>query len=330
VDLRLRLFLRLMERARPVDVLAQTPAQRAVIRERVLPPWLAAPILGAPARAVVTSDQIVVVPSGEMPVRVYRPRARPGLPTGKLPLVVNAHGGGWVQGNLQQNDWLCSHVADRVGAVVVSVDYRLAPDHPAPAAVDDCWAVLQGLLQHGEHAPVCDVDPRRVAVMGDSAGGNIAALLAIAHRDAMRAGGDGTPPAPLRHQVLIYPAVDMTLASPSIAARPNAPVLPASSIHGFRQLYLQGSGVADDDPRVSPLLATDHSDLAPALVMTTDLDPLEDDGVRYAEALRHAGVPVRYTCYADVPHGFMSLPGPAPLARQGLAEIVQELRTALV
>jgi acetyl esterase len=228
---------------------------------------------------------------------------------------------------------MCSHVADRVGALVVSVDYRLAPEHPAPAAVDDCRAVLATLLAgRGEGVPGVhpfEVDPARVAVLGDSAGGNIAALLAIAHRDALRAGIPDAPPAPLRHQVLLYPAVDLTLASPSVAARPGAPLLRSARVHGFRDLYLGAGGLDPADPVVSPLHAPDHTDLAPALVVTTDLDPLEDDGVRYAEALRRAGVAVRYTCYHDVPHGFLSLPGPAPMAHQGLAEVVQELRGAL-
>lgn len=286
-------------------------------RERDVPAALLPLSLGRPARGVAVRDQVLA----GVPVRVYRSHRA----SGAAPLVLNAHGGGWVLGNLQQNDWACSTLAARLDAVVVSVDYRLAPEHPAPAAVDDCWTVLAHLLRE---PAVVGVDPSRVAVTGDSAGGNVAALLAIRHRDALRAGGPDAPPAPLRHQVLVYPAVDLTLSSPSIAARPHAPVLPRRSIDAFLAHYLGGSGLAPDDPAVSPLHA-DLEGVAPALVLTADNDPLEDDGERYADALRAAGVAVRYTRYEGVPHGFFSLPGFAPAAHQALAEVVQELAVAL-
>lgn len=286
-------------------------------RGRDLPPVLLPLSLGRRARGAVVHDREVA----GVPVRVYRGRAA----RGPAPLVLNAHGGGWVLGNLQQNDWACSTLAARLDAVVVSVDYRLAPEHPAPAAVDDCWAVLTHLLRD---ASAIGADPGRVAVIGDSAGGNIAALLAIRHRDALRGGGPDAPTVPLRHQVLVYPAVDLTLSSPSVAARPHAPVLPRRSIDAFLRHYLTGSGLEPDDPAVSPLHA-DLDGVAPALVVTADNDPLEDDGERYADALRAAGVPVRYTRYEGVPHGFFSLPGFAPAAHQALAEVVQELSVAL-
>ena len=255
-------------------------------------------------------------------MRVYR---HGSAPASGAPVVVNLHGGGWVLGNLQQSEWSCSTLAARLGAVVVSVDYRLAPEHPAPAAFDDCWAVVRHLSRDAS-----DVggDATRVAVTGDSAGGNLAALVAIAHRDALRAGGPDAPAAPLRHQALVYPAVDLTLASPSIHARPHAPVLPRRNIDRFLEHYLGGSLLGPADPAVSPLHA-DLEGVAPALVITADNDPLEDDGERYADALRAAGVPVRYTRYEGVPHGFLTFPGAAPAARQALAEIVQELGAAL-
>ncbi len=242
-------------------------------------------------------------------------------PASGAPVVVNLHGGGWVLGNLQQSEWSCSTLAARLGAVVVSVDYRLAPEHPAPAGFDDCWAVVRHLSRDASEV---GGDATRVAVTGDSAGGNLAALVAIAHRDALRAGGPDAPAAPLRHQALVYPAVDLTLASPSIHARPHAPVLPRRNIDRFLEHYLTGSHLGPADPAVSPLHA-DLEDVAPALVITADNDPLEDDGERYADALRAAGVPVRYTRYERVPHGFLTFPGAAPAARQALAELVQEL-----
>lgn len=317
LPLRTLLLVRALQLTGRFDVGRMDAVRIRRTRERDLPPVLLPLSLGRRARGVAVRDQVLA----GVPVRLYRGHRA----SGAAPLVLNAHGGGWVLGNLQQTDWACSTLAARLDAVVVSVDYRLAPEHPAPAAVDDCWAVLAHLL----HEPaVVGVDASRVAVMGDSAGGNVAALLAIRHRDALRAGGADTPPAPLRHQVLVYPAVDLTLSSPSIAARPHAPVLPRRSINAFLAHYLGGSGLAPDDPAVSPLHA-DLEGVAPALVLTADNDPLEDDGERYADALRAAGVAARYTRYEGVPHGFFSLPGFAPAAHQALAEVVQELAVAL-
>lgn len=275
-------------------------------------------VLGGRAKGVRTTDRDLA----GVPVRLYR---HASTPAADAPVVLNLHGGGWVLGNLQQGDWTCSGLAARLGAVVVSVGYRLAPEDAAPAAFEDSWAVLR-LLAHD--ASEVGGDATRMAVTGDSAGGNLAALVAIAHRDAIRAGGPDAPAGPLRHQALVYPAVDLTLSSPSIAARPDAPVLPRRNIERFLELYLQGSDLGPADPAVSPLFA-DLADLAPALVLTADNDPLEDDGERYAEALRAAGVATRYTRYEGVPHGFLSFPGVAPNARQALAEIVQEMGSAL-
>jgi acetyl esterase/lipase len=318
LPLRTAALVRLLHALGRFDVARMDADRIRRTREADLPAALLPLSLGRRARGVHVHDRAVA----GVPVRVYRGAGARGA----APLVVNAHGGGWVLGNLQQNDWACSHLAARLGAVVVSVDYRLAPEHPAPAGLDDCWTVLAHLARDASDV---GADAARVAVTGDSAGGNIAALLAIRHRDALRVGGEGAPAAPLRHQVLVYPAVDLTLSSPSIAARPHAPVLPRANIDRFLAHYLDGSDLAPDDPAVSPLLCTDLSDVAPALVLTADNDPLEDDGERYADALRAAGVPVRYSRYERVPHGFFSLPGFAPAAHHALAEVVQELARAL-
>ncbi len=256
-------------------------------------------------------DDVAETRAGECHVRFYESTAhpRPG------PLVVYLHGGGWVRGSVGGLDAVCAQVAARTGALVLSVDYRLAPEHPFPAAVEDaydvtCWAVSR--------AVVLGVDPDRVAVMGDSAGGNLAAVV------AQTALAEGTPA--LAAQVLVYPGTDATLASPSITENAKAPLLTREMIVDYLEAYQPGGDRRD--PRISPLLAADLSGLPRALVQTAEHDPLRDDGARYADALRRAGVQVRYTEYADVPHGYLSIPGLVPSRYQPMAEIAAELRDA--
>ncbi|KRE52706.1 alpha/beta hydrolase [Phycicoccus sp. Soil748] len=247
----------------------------------------------------------------EIPLRIYRPRALRDRDT-DAPVVVFLHGGGFVEGNVVMYDPLCSHLASRVRAVVVSLDYRLAPEHRAPTAAHDCLDATTWLQQHGD---VLHADTSRMALCGDSAGGNLAAVTAQLLRDR----GDS----PVRHQALIYPATDMTLASPSMDENADAPMLTRASVVAFREHYLP-PGHDHTDPLVSPLFGR-LDGLPPALVQTADLDPLRDDGVRYAAALEAAGVPVRLTNYVRVPHGFASIPGAVPTSAQHRAELVEEL-----
>jgi acetyl esterase/lipase len=245
---------------------------------------------------------------GRLPARVHRPAGTED----PLPLVVDFHGGGWVLGDLDGVDWRCSSVAAAVGAVVVSVDYRLAPTHPWPAGAEDCYAALCDVLAR---AAEFGADPDRVAVMGDSAGGNLSAVVALMARDR-----NGPR---IAFQGLVYPATDLTLSSPSVDENADAPVLTRADCVAFRDLYLGGQDPRD--PYASPLFATDHSGLPPALVQVAELDPIRDDGLRYAAALRAAGVPVRTTTYVGMPHGYLSFPGFCRSAPQAMAELCAEL-----
>lgn len=269
-------------------------------------------IFGSLAAGTQVSDQVIAGPGGDIPIRVYRP-ARAS--SGACPLVVYCHGGGFVFGDLRLGDWLCSNVAVTVGAVVISVDYRLAPAHRFPAAVDDCYAVLEWAAEHAANLGA----GRPIGVMGESAGGNLSAVLCLLARDR------GGPP--ISHQALLYPATDMTEPSRLAAARADALIIPAAETSAYRRHYL---GSADPrDQRASPICAGDHSHLPPALIQVAEHDPLRDDGVSYAAALRAAGVPVRLTEYVGMPHGYLNFPGVCRSAPQALAELCAEQRAAL-
>jgi acetyl esterase/lipase len=269
-------------------------------------------VFGAVAKGVEHTDGTAQGEVGPVPVRVYRPQGA----VGPLPLVVNFHGGGWTLGSLDAADWLCSNVAVGTHAVVVSVDYRLAPGDRYPAAAEDCYAALVDLVGR---AAELGADPERVAVMGDSAGGNLAAVVSLMARD--RSGPR------IAHQGLIYPSVDLTMSSPSIEENAHAPVLTKADCLAFRNHYLGDQD--QEQPYASPLFAPDHSGLPPALVQVAEHDPIRDDGLRYAEVLRAAGVPVRLTGYTGMPHGYLSFPRLCRSAPQALAELVAEQRAAL-
>lgn len=227
--------------------------------------------------------------AGTLRVRVYRGTDAPAT----APALVWYHGGGWVIGDLETADGVCRRIANRTAGVVVSVDYRLAPEHPAPAAVDDAWTALGWVV---ERAADLGVDPERLAVGGDSAGGNLAALVAIRARDA---GGPA-----LRHQLLVYPATDLTRSSPSHGDQ-AVPMFDPSSIGAWFEVYLGGADPAD--PSLSPASTPDLSGLPPACVVTAGHDPLRDEGIAYVERLRAAGVPVEHLHYPAMLHGFIQL-----------------------
>ncbi|MDP9869994.1 MULTISPECIES: alpha/beta hydrolase [Streptosporangium] len=224
-----------------------------------------------------------------VPVRIYRPEEGEH----PLPAIVYFHGGGWVFGSVARNDALGRDLAARTGAVVVSVDYRLAPDHPFPAAADDAWTVVEDVFARPE---AYLADPERIAVCGDSAGGNVAAVAAWRARDAgLR----------LAHQVLVYPVTDVAMDTPSYRDYATGFGLAAHEMAWFVEQY----GGDPADPALAPVRLADKAGLAPATVITAEFDPLRDEGETYAAQLAAAGVPVEVRRYEGAIHGFFGLPG---------------------
>jgi acetyl esterase len=257
-------------------------------------------------------DRRVPGPGGEIPVRVYRPEKG-----STLPALVYFHGGGWVIGSIETHDGSCRDLANRIGCVVVSVDYRLAPEHRYPAAADDCYAATKWV---SEHAAELGVDPERIAIGGDSAGGNLAAVVALMARDR------GAPA--LRHQLLVYPVTDADFSRSSYRENAEGYLLTTKAMEWFWGHY-----VPDTDQRrdayAAPLHAADLSGLPPAFVLTAEYDPLRDEGEALAGRLEKAGVPTRLTRYDGAIHGFFAMGLLAEVARRAVDEAVAEVRQAL-
>ncbi|WP_422756145.1 alpha/beta hydrolase [Micromonospora sp. WMMD708] len=253
-------------------------------------------------------DTTVPGPDGDLRVRVYRPAG-----DGPLPTLVYFFGGGWTLGSVETADGICRRLANATGCQVVTVGYRLAPEHPFPAAVLDCHAATRWLA---EHAAELGVDPDRLVVGGDSAGGNLAAAVTLLAR------AEGGPR--LAGQLLVYPNTDQR-AAPRPADDQDPLLFNRHSVDWYRGHYLADPADAAD-PLASPLLADDLSGLPPALVVTAEHDPLRDEGQRYAQRLREAGVPVRATCYPGMIHGFFAMPGVFDAGRRAQDEAAAFLR----
>lgn len=257
-------------------------------------------------RVLLTTDGVIL--------RSYRPAAL--AKTERLPALMFFHGGGWTIGDLDTHDMLCRELAAGARCAVFSVEYRLAPESPFPAAVDDCVNATRFVWAQHESL---HVDPNRIAVGGDSAGGNLAAVVALHARDA------GGPP--LCHQLLIYPATDQNLETDSLSRNGQGYLLTRPLMEQFRSYYLPRP--ADyADWRAAPALARSHAGLPPAFVLTAGFDPLLDDGRQYVELLARAGVEVAYRDYADMIHGFILMGGVLETANAAVADCCAALRRA--
>ena len=254
-------------------------------------------------------------PLGPIPLRVYRPAGVPA--STPLAVLVFFHGGGWVIGDLETHDVLCRQLTAGSGVSVVSVDYRLAPEHKFPAAVDDAWAATRWVVAHaGELA----VDARRLAVGGDSAGGNLAAVVALLARDK------GAPA--IAVQVLIYPVTDLVGETRSYRDFAEGYLLTREGMRWFIAHYLTAEAEAADW-RASPIRAQSLAGLPPALIVTAGFDPLRDEGEAYAERLRDAGVRVDSVCYGGMIHGFVPMGRLLDTAGRAISLIAGSLSQAL-
>ncbi len=251
-----------------------------------------------------------------VPVRIYTPAGEPA-PGEARPVIVYLHGGGWTIGDVAGYDPFTRLLAAETGAIVVSVDYRLAPEHPFPGAVDDSFAALQWVAKH---APDFGGDGSRLAVAGDSAGGNLSAVLAVLAKQR------GGPTIAL--QALVYPVTDCDFDTASYVANQTGYFLERTSMQYFFDAYCRG-GTDPAMPLVSPLRSADLAGVAPALVITAEFDPLRDEGEAYAAALEAAGVPVEHTRYDGMIHGFLILPAILTSGRRALDQLVNALRSAL-
>jgi acetyl esterase len=252
-------------------------------------------------------------PAGDIPVRVYAPAER-----GPLPALVYFHGGGFVCGSLESHDALCRALANRARCLVMAVGYRLAPEHPFPAAPEDCFAAVRFLAQRGREF---GADPARIAVAGDSAGGNLAAVTALVCRER---GGPA-----LCHQLLLYPVMARDFETASYRANADGYLLTRDTMIWFWRQYLRDPADAEN-PLAAPLAAKDVSGLPPATVVTAEFDPLRDEGEAYALRLARAGVPTELTRRPGLIHGFLSFPDRIDRARLEIDRLGRRLREAFL
>ena len=296
--------LKLRANAPPLHTLSVEQARAASAAARVKPE--------VQESVAWVEDLSIPGPGGDIPVRLYSPN-----PDAQLPTLVYFHGGGWVLGDLDSHDPLCRALANRAEAVVVSVDYRLAPEHKYPAAAEDAYAAALWLAEHGVE---WGADPTRIAVAGDSAGGNLAAVATLMARDR------GAPP--LRAQALIYPVTNCDFGVESYRLNGDGSVgLSEDAMRWFWRCYTRSPAEAAE-PYASPLRADTLLGLPPALVITAEHDPLRDEGEAYAARLERSGVPAELVRYDGVIHGFVGQLAAFPEGDAAADRIAQFLREA--
>ncbi len=265
-------------------------------------------VIGAGPEVARVEDFTIPVGGGRIAARCYEPDDAPGT-------ILWLHGGGWVIGDLESHDAMCRILAVSSGCRVIAIAYRLAPEHPFPAPLDDCWDALRWVGERYPGAPL--------VIGGDSAGGNLATVCALRARDR------GGPEIAL--QVLVYPVCDRAMDTPSYSERGEGPdlFLTARGMEWFWDNYLSDPGLAAD-PEVSPLRAADLSGLPPAIVLTAEYDPLRDEGLRYAERLTDAGVPVSARHYDDMIHAFFSFVNLLSRGNEAVEQVGAEVRDAVL
>jgi acetyl esterase len=302
IDPQVKLILEQMEAkgAPPWHTLTPAEARQPIDRR---------PLTGEPEEVGKVENRTIPGPAGEMPVRIYTPDGQ-----GPFPALVYYHGGGWVIGDLDAVEIICRLLANRANSVVVSVDYRLAPEHKFPAAVEDAYAAVKWLEENGSSILV---DSARVAVGGDSAGATLAAVVALMAKDR------GEPS--LVYQMLIYPVTHHAYDTESYRENAEGYYLTKDSMVWFWNHYLRDEEDGRN-PYASPLRADNLSGLPPALVITAEFDPLRDEGEAYAKRLKTAGVPVEVTRYNGMIHGFFCMPGVLEQAKKAIEQAANALK----
>ncbi|MBR0560018.1 alpha/beta hydrolase [Neokomagataea anthophila] len=276
------------------------------------------PTFGGPTLPMATVEDLAAVgPAGSIPLRLYRPE---GVCKTNAPALIYIHGGGWVIGNIETHDRVCRQIATRAECTVISVEYRLAPEHKAPAAAEDCCAALHWIYQH---AATLGINPQRLAVGGDSAGGNLSAVVALEARNTN---------IPLRAQVLIYPCTDARIPLhqyPSRLQNAEIPPLTMGALKYFSNHYVGDNEPMSHDWHISPIMADTLEGVAPALLLTGSIDTLHDEGIAYSNRLEAAQVPVMRQTFPGMIHGFIELSGALNTANEAFNIIGFFLRERL-